>query len=84
MMPSFGVVGGNPRIEYLMRQEENQKTMKSVPSLESPVIPEGYISVEEAAAAQRSLAVKIILSGGLLLSICALIILQKRRKKLEL
>ena len=84
VMPSFGVVGGNPRIEYLMRQEENQKAMKSVPSLESPVIPEGYISVEEAAAAQRSLAVKIILSGGLLLSICALMILQKRRKKLEL
>ena len=85
VMPSFGVMGGNPRIEYMMRQEENKKAMNAVPDNNAPlVVPEGYISVEEASAAQRSLALKIILSGGLLLSICALVLLHKRRKQMEL
>ncbi len=84
VMPSFGVMGGNPRIEYLMRQEENQKAMNAVPDNAPLAAPEGYISVEEASAAQRSLAIKIILSGGLLLSICALVLLHKRRKQMEL
>ena len=84
VMPSFGVMGGNPRIEYLMRQEENQKAMKAVPDNAPLAVPEGYISIEEASAAQRSLAIKIILSGGLLLSICALVLLHKRRKQMEL
>ena len=84
VMPSYGVMGGNPRIEYMMRQEQNQKTQNTIQDPASPVIPEGYISIEEASAAQRSLAVKMILSGGLLLSICALIILRERQKKMLL
>lgn len=84
VMPSFGVMGGNPRIEYMMRQEEKQKVMNTSPSAENVVIPEGYISIEEAESAQRSLALKIILCGGLLGSLFALAILRKRRKKMEL
>ena len=83
VMPSYGVMGGNPRIEYMMRQEENQKLMNAAPA-EIEVIPEGYISVEEAAAAQRETALKIIFCCGLLLSIGALVFLGKYRKKMEL
>ena len=83
VMPSYGVMGGNPRIEYMMRQEENQKMMNAAPT-EIEVIPDGYISVEEAAAAQRETALKIIFCCGLLLSIGALVFLGKYRKKMEL
>ena len=84
VMPSYGVMGGNPRIEYMMRQEENQKAMNSAQSAAGDVIPEGYISIEEANAAQRSLALKMLFSGGLVLCLCVLFVLRKRRKKLEL
>jgi len=84
VMPSYGVLGGNPRIEYMMRQEENKKAANAAPAADPAVIPDGYISIEEAASAQRSLALKMLLGGGLIMSICALIILRRRRKKLEL
>lgn len=81
VMPSFGVRGGNPRIEYMMRMEEKQSAQNSV---ESFTVPEGYISKEEAAQAQHDLAVKMILCFGLILSLCALFVLRRRRKKLEI
>ena len=84
VMPSFGVRGGNPRIEYLMRQEEDRNAMQAAESNDSAVIPEGYISTEEAAAAQRSMAMKMIFGGGLILCIGALIVLYRQRKKMEI
>ena len=83
VMPSFGVRGGNPRMEYLMRQEEERNSQQAAETYNSMTIPEGYISAEEAAAARRSLAMKMLFGGGLILCICALMVLRKRRKKLE-
>ncbi len=83
VMPSYGVMGGNPRIEYMMRMEERQNALKSEPQPDSSVIPEGYISTEEASQMVRSASLKIILGGGLAASICALFLLHRRRKKLE-
>ena len=83
VMPSFGVRGGNPRIEYLMRQEEDRKIMQAAESYDSMTIPDGYISAEEAAAAQRSLMIKMLFGGGLILCVCALLILNRQRKKME-
>ena len=45
--------------------------------------PEGFISVENAAKAQRNLVLKIASGSGLVLSIIGIIILKKRKKKLE-
>ena len=84
VMPSYGVMGGNPRIEYMMRMEESQNALRSAPSAESNVIPEGYISTEEASQMVRSASLKIILGCGLVLSVCALVFLHKRRKQLEI
>ena len=84
VMPSFGVRGGNPRMEYLMRQEENRNSVQAAESYESAAIPEGYISTEEAAAAQRSMAMKMIFGGGLILCIFALVFLYRQRKKMEI
>ncbi|MBR6089324.1 MAG: hypothetical protein IKP86_05275 [Anaerolineaceae bacterium] len=83
VMPSYGVMGGNPRIEYMMRMEEQQNAENELRAAEILTVPEGYISVEEAASAQRSLALKIVLGGGLILSICALLVLRRRKKMLE-
>ena len=85
VMPSFGVRGGNPRMEYLMRQEEDRNSMmQAADSYESAAVPEGYISTEEAAAAQRSMAMKMIFGGGLILCIFALMVLYRQRKKMEI
>lgn len=83
VMPSFGVRGGNPRIEYMMRQEESRNYRQEDQSVDTAVVPDGYISTEEAEQAVRSTALKIIFSGGLILSFAALFILHKRRKGLE-
>ncbi|MBQ6519530.1 MAG: hypothetical protein IJI14_12480 [Anaerolineaceae bacterium] len=83
VMPSYGVIGGNPRIEYMMRQEENLKAQQQAQSAANNTIPDGYISIEEAQQAVRSTALKIIFGGGLLLSIAVLFVLHKRRKGLE-
>ena len=83
VMPSYGVRGGNPRIEYMMRQEESQNSLRMAESAENQVIPEGYISEEEAHQAVRYTALKIIFGGGLILSLAVLIILRQRRKMLE-
>ena len=84
VMPSYGVMGGNPRIEYMMRMEESQNALRSAPSAESNIIPEGYISTEEASQMVRSASLKIIFGCGLVLSVCALVFLHKRRKQLEI
>lgn len=84
VMPSFGVRGGNPRMEYLMRQEEDRNTMQAAESSNSAAVPEGYISAKEAAAAQRSMAMKMIFGGGLILCIFALVVLYRQRKKMEI
>ena len=83
VMPSYGVMGGNPRIEYMMRMEESQNALRSAPQQDCGAVPEGYISTEEASQMVRSASLKIILGGGLAASICALILLRRRRKKLE-
>ena len=58
--------------------------MQAAESYESAAVPEGYISTEEAAAAQRSMAMKMIFGGGLILCICALVVLYRQRKKMEI
>ena len=83
VMPSYGVRGGNPRIEYMMRQEESQNSLRMAESAENQVVPEGYISEEEAHQAVRNTALKIIFGGGLILSLAVLIMLRQRRKMLE-
>lgn len=82
VMPSYGVRGGNPRIEYMMRMEENRMMENSaVPNTANP--PQGYISIEEAEANQRSLVLKIIFSLGLTFSLCGNFILRRKKQALE-
>ncbi len=82
VMPSYGVRGGNPRIEYLMRQEEKQSANQSA-ALDPDNPPEGFISVEKAEALSRDRLIKAGLGMGLLLSIGGIIILQRRKRMLE-
>ena len=64
--------------------KEDRNAMQAAESNDSAGIPEGYISTEEAAAAQRSMAMKMIFGGGLLLCIFALVVLYRQRKKMEI
>ena len=83
VMPSYGVRGGNPRIEYMMRLEESQNTAQSL-SWDADNPPAGFISEETAAANQRSLLIKIGLGLGLAGSLAGIFILAKRKKQLEI
>ena len=82
VMPSYGVRGGNPRIEYMMRMEENRMTQNSV-RLDPENPPEGFISVAEAEANQRSLVLKIVFGLGLVSSLCGIYILRRKKQALE-
>ena len=82
VMPSFGVRGGNPRIEYMMRQEEN-KALQNVQPLDPDNPPEGFISTAAAEAGQRSLALKIVLGFGVVLSLCGSYLLRRKKQSLE-
>mgnify|MGYP007070213280 CR=1 FL=1 len=82
VMPSYGVMGGNPRIEYMMRQEQQAALAESQAwDPENP--PEGFISVETAAANQRDLVVKLGLGAGLLGSLVGILLLRRKKKQLE-
>lgn len=83
VMPSYGVRGGNPRIEYMMRLEESQNTAQSL-SWDADNPPAGFISEETAAANQRSLLIKIGLGLGLAGSLAGIFILTRRKKQLEI
>ena len=82
VMPSYGVMGGNPRIEYLMRQEQQNAVQESV-TWDADNPPEGFISTETAAANQRDLLLKLGLGAGLAGSLAGIFILSRRKKKLE-
>ena len=82
VMPSYGVMGGNPRIEYMMRQEEKQAAADN-PVLDPENPPEGFISIEKAEAISRDRFIKAGLGLGLLLSLAGIFILRRRRKMLE-
>ena len=84
VMPSYGVMGGNPRIEYLMRLEQEQNSARESVAWDADNPPEGFISVEEAKADQRSLLLKVGLGAGLAASLAGIVILKERKKKLEL
>ena len=84
VMPSFGVMGGNPRIEYLMRQEQNQNALQESQTWDAENPPEGFISEEKAAADQRGLLLKLGLGAGLAGSLAGIFILNRRKKQLEL
>ena len=81
-MPSYGVRGGNPRIEYMMRQEENACLQKPV-TLDPDNPPEGFISIAAAEANQRNLALKISLGFGLALSLVGIFVLRRKKQALE-
>ena len=83
VMPSYGVMGGNPRIEYLMRMEEKQNALSGSSSWDAENPPAGFVSAEEASAEKRSAALKIALGAGLLVSIGGIAVLEQRKKKLE-
>ncbi len=82
VMPSYGVMGGNPRIEYMMRQEEKQAVQENT-ALDPENPPEGFISVEKANEISRDRLVKTVLGLGLLLSIAGIFVLRRRKKLLE-
>ncbi len=82
VMPSYGVMGGNPRIEYMMRQEAKESE-NSLPQLDPENPPEGFISIEKAEAMSRDRFIKAGLGLGLLASIAGLIILRRRKQTLE-
>ena len=84
VMPSYGVMGGNPRIEYMMRQEQKMAEDQSSPSWDSENPPEGFISEETAAANQRDLLIRLGLSAGLVGSIAGIVILQRKKQRLQL
>ena len=83
VMPSYGVMGGNPRIEYLMRMEEKQKTLSDSSSWDADNPPAGFVSEAKASAETLNTALKIILCSGLLMSIGGIAVLERRKKKLE-
>lgn len=83
VMPSYGVRGGNPRIEYMLRMEESQNAMNKSVSLDPNNPPEGFVSIETAAASQRDLAVKIVLVSGLVFFLTGLYFLTRKRKEME-
>ena len=83
VMPSYGVMGGNPRIEYLMRIEEKQNAVSESSAWDAENPPEGFISLEKASEEKWSTALKVVLCSGLLMSIGGIAVLERRKKKLE-
>ena len=84
VMPSYGVMGGNPRIEYMMRQEQKLAEAQASPSWDADNPPEGFISEETAAANQRDLLIRLGLGAGLVGSIAGIMILQRKKQRLQL
>ena len=85
VMPSYGVMGGNPRIEYMMRQEQKlAEAQDSAAAWDAENPPEGFISEETAAANQRDLLLRLGLGAGLVGSIAGIIILQRKKQRLQI
>jgi len=83
LMPSYGTRGGNPRIEYMMRQEEKLSAQNSL-KLDPDNPPEGFISVEKAAAQRRKALIGAGAGTGLAVSIAGIFFLKRKRKALEI
>ena len=85
VMPSYGVMGGNPRIEYMMRleQEQNQAAAQEQQVWDEENPPEGFISESAAQANQRDLLLKLGLGLGLVLSLTGIFILTRKKRALE-
>ena len=82
VMPSYGVMGGNPRIEYMMRMEEQANAQNAAP-LDPENPPEGFVSVEQMQQTNRTTLIIACLSTGLILSLAGVILLSRRKKSLE-
>ena len=82
-MPSYGVMGGNPRIEYMMRQEQKLAESQESPAWDAENPPEGFISEETAAAKQRDLLIRLGLAAGLAGSIAGIVLLQRKKQRLQ-
>ena len=83
VMPSYGVMGGNPRIEYMMRQEQKLAESQESPAWDAENPPEGFISEETAAAKQRDLLIRLGLGAGLAGSIAGIVLLQRKKQRLQ-
>ena len=83
VMPSYGVMGGNPRIEYMMRQEQKLAEAQENTAWDAENPPEGFISEETAAANQRDLLIRLGLGAGLAGSIAGIVFLEKKRQRLQ-
>ncbi len=83
LMPSYGTRGGNPRIEYMMRQEEKLSAQNSL-KLDPDNPPEGFISVEKAVAQRRKALIGAGAGTGLAVSIAGIFFLKRKRKALEI
>ena len=84
VMPSYGVMGGNPRIEYMMRQEQKLAESQESPAWDAENPPEGFISEETAAAKQRDLLIRLGLAAGLAGSIAGIVLLQRKKQRLQI
>ena len=84
VMPSYGVMGGNPRIEYMMRQEQKLAESQESPAWDAENPPEGFISEETAAAKQRDLLIRLGLGAGLAGSIAGIVLLQRKKQRLQI
>ena len=83
VMPSYGVMGGNPRIEYLMRREKRENALSDSPAWDEENPPEGFVSLEKASEEKWSAVLKVVLASGLLASVGGIVVLEKRKKKTE-
>ncbi len=83
VMPSYGVMGGNPRIEYMMRQEQKAAVAEESAVWDAENPPEGFISIEKAEEISRDRFIKAGLGLGLLASIAGIFILRRRKQMLE-
>ena len=84
VMPSYGVMGGNPRIEYMMRQEQKLAEAQENTAWDAENPPEGFISEETAAANQRDLLIRLGLGAGLAGSIAGIVLLQRKKQRLQI
>ena len=83
VMPSYGVMGGNPRIEYMMRQEQKVSVAEDSAVWDAENPPEGFISIEQAEKTSRDRFIKTGLGLGLLASLAGIFILRRRKRMLE-
>lgn len=83
VMPSYGVRGGNPRIEYMLRMEEKQAGTQNAAPLDPDNPPEGFVSVETLDRTKRDILIRVGLGAGLVLSVAGAFLLSRRKKAME-